>query len=102
VQDVWWDGASIMTTDTTVGYLDCPNCGAEAAPSTGFGCLHCDDGGHEERKLSGECTREEEPLWYEEDNVVCPECGVGLQIVIDDSHAYLREDAGWPEDSVAT
>ena len=75
-------------------YLECPNCGADAVPSTGFGCAHCDgaDGCHEERVLSGECSREEEPLWYEDPNAECLECGVALCVVVDDGRAYCRED----------
>lgn len=70
-----------------LGYLSCPNCGEDAAPTDKEGCLACFVGACEG---SGD-LHHVEPVWTEGDGVTCPECKAALRVVVDEDHAYLTE-----------
>lgn len=79
-----------MVDKSYEAFLECPNCNTPAVKSSGFDCVACEDGCHEERKTTGECTEEPEPLWYDGDEDTCPECGMRCRVSTDgDSPAYL-------------
>lgn len=66
-----------------IGYLSCPECGEDAVPSSGYGCLGCVVG-------AGDHECERQPLWDEDDGCACPACGTQLRVVVDDARAYAE------------
>jgi len=74
----------------TRAWLACPECGADAVESTAYGCLACG----EDRDGSGCTDHEARPLWSEDDEATCPECGAELAVSIVGDEAIVEVRRG--------
>lgn len=73
-----------------VGWLECPVCGGDARPTRKIGCLQC-GGVAVHDSAEPECSGEMVPVWDEDDDGPCENCGHDLRVAVDDVKAYAVE-----------